>query len=452
MVVPFSVSLAAAEILLRPCLRHRASADESTKTVRFVEGQPSDIIKVKVGDYFLEDTMQWIRITMYGHFLVRNLRYRHAKRADPESDQKKALRSANRLAFQMWGKSCAANLPEQRSENRFSALDQGNESSEEEDDQNSDVESVSAAVATRFILDSGSTYDIMNKGEVPRQQPAVSLPRSESVATANGTTHVKTGVEIKLAGAGSSQIAMTMDSPSVLSLGREIPLELISDVPYLPPHFVTMWNAGLGMPVTAEASGEAQTSAAAAADGDEQSSAPAAVQPETAPGPGAEAEGKTCKIPADHYLTHLPKHPKCDACQVAKMQFRPCRRSDSDKDGPTKFGVQVTLDHIVTLHPDASCYEGMADAVVIKDRATGWIEIYPLPSKSTESTIGALRGFLAPGETLKEVWGDGSGEITGACEALKWPLQRSTPGRPQTNGVAERAGCTSLLGGNTHCH
>ena len=131
------------------------------------------------------------------------------------------------------------------------------------------------------------------------------------------------------------------------------------------------------------------------------------------------------------------------------MQFRPCRRSDIDKEGPTKFGEQVTLDHIVTLHPEASCFEGMADAVVLKDRATGWIDIYPLSSKSTECTLGALRGFLAHGETLKEVWGDGSGEITGACEALKWPLQRSTPGRPQTNGVAERAVRACLEGART---
>ena len=384
---------------------------------------------------------------MYKHVLVWNLQYRHPKRADPVGDQKKALRSANRLALHLWGKSCDKGSIERKTlhmwgkscgvgENQFSALERETDSNEEVDDQDSDAESVTAAVATRFILDSGSTYDIMNKGEVPKQQPAVSLPRSESVSTANGTTHVKAGVEIRLAGVGNPQIAMTLDSPSVLSLGRrckhegyrfvwdgwadpqffdpngkEIPLELISDVPYLPPHFVTMWKAGLGMPVTAEASGEAQTSAAAAADGDEQSSAPAAVQQEAAPGPEADTEGKTCKIPADHYLTHLPKHPKCDACQIAKMQFRPCRRSDSDKEGPTKFGEQVTLDHIGALYPDASCYEGMADAVVLKDRATGWIEIYPLSNKSTECTIGALRGFLAPGETLKEVLGTGRARL-----------------------------------------
>ena len=115
----------------------------------------------------------------------------------------------------MWGKSCATSSPERQSENKFSAFEQETESNEEDDDQNSDAESVTAAMATRFILDSGSTYDIMNKKEVPKQQPAVALPRSEPVATASGTTFVKTGVEIKLAGTNSPQLAMTMDSPSV---------------------------------------------------------------------------------------------------------------------------------------------------------------------------------------------------------------------------------------------
>ena len=124
------------------------------------------------------------------------------------------------MAFQMWGKSCAKSSPERQSENQFSALEQETESNEEGGEYHSDAESVTAAVATRFIFDSGSTYDIMNKKEVPKHQPAVALPRSEPVATANGTTFVKIGVEIKLAGTTSPQLAMTMDSPSVLSLGR----------------------------------------------------------------------------------------------------------------------------------------------------------------------------------------------------------------------------------------
>ncbi len=48
------LSLAAAEIRLRSYLRKRPPHDRETKNVHFVEGQPSDIIEVVVGDYSLE--------------------------------------------------------------------------------------------------------------------------------------------------------------------------------------------------------------------------------------------------------------------------------------------------------------------------------------------------------------------------------------------------------------
>jgi hypothetical protein len=145
----------------------------------------------------------------------------------------------------------------------------------------------------------------------------------------------------------------------------------------------------------------------------------------------------------------MPKHPKCDACNIAKMQFRPARRSDSDKERPTKFGDEITLDHVVTVHPEAASFDGMADALVVRDRATGWVEFYPIPSKSTDDTAKALRSLLAPGESIKKVWGDGSWEINNSCELLGWPLDESTPGRPQTNGVAERAVRLCLEGTRT---
>ena len=100
----------------------------------------------------------------------------------------------------MWGRPCARKSPDRGGENQFSALERDTESEEKDDSADSDVESVSAAVATRFILDSGSTYDIMNKRSMPKFQPAVPLPRTEPVATANGTSYVKDGVQIQLAG------------------------------------------------------------------------------------------------------------------------------------------------------------------------------------------------------------------------------------------------------------
>ncbi len=130
----------------------------------------------------------------------------------------------------------------------------------------------------------------------------------------------------------------------------------------------------------------------------------------------------------EHYLIHLPKLPKCDACQTAKVQFRQSRRADPEEERVSKFGAIIILDHVVILHPGAACFEGMADAdsVVVKDHATGWTEFFPNPDKSTDATAKAIRTFLAPGAKALKVWGDGSGENMGACGALDWPLQQST--------------------------
>ena len=39
-----------------------------------------------------------------------------------------------------------------------------------------------------------------------------------------------------------------------------------------------------------------------------------------------------CDVPPDHYLTHTPKHAKCETCEASKMQHRQCRRKDEDHD------------------------------------------------------------------------------------------------------------------------
>ncbi len=69
--------------------------------------------------------------------------------------------------------------------------------------------------------------------------------------------------------------------------------------------------------------------------------------------------------------------------------------------------------------------------------------VFPIPDESTEAMAKALRTFPAPGEKVLKVWGDGSGEIVGACGVLEWPLQQSTLGRQR---VAERAVRAGLAG------
>ncbi len=63
--------------------------------VQFVEGRPSDIIQIRVGDYILEESGETTYINMDKHIPSRSLNY--------TKKVKKELRSALRLARQLWG-------------------------------------------------------------------------------------------------------------------------------------------------------------------------------------------------------------------------------------------------------------------------------------------------------------------------------------------------------------
>ncbi len=88
-VVPFSVALAAAG-WLKLCLRGGSPRDNSTDHVQFAEGQPSDIIRVGVGDYLLEETGETVRIEMHRHVLSGNLNYTRAQKYDNAVELAKA--------------------------------------------------------------------------------------------------------------------------------------------------------------------------------------------------------------------------------------------------------------------------------------------------------------------------------------------------------------------------
>ena len=82
---------------------------------------------------------------------------------------------------------------------------------------------------------------------------------------------------------------------------------------------------------------------------------------------------------SEHYILHIPKYPKCDACQRSRAQTRQRRRVKPADDmagevKATKFGEVVTTDHIVTLDPGAMSVEGHANALTGEDLGTGWIE------------------------------------------------------------------------------
>ena len=56
--------------------------------------------------------------------------------------------------------------------------------------------------------------------------------------------------------------------------------------------------------------------------------------------------------PRQHYLTHFPKHPGCETCQLAKAQKKRCARVKHTNDEksanrqPQVFGDLITADHV----------------------------------------------------------------------------------------------------------
>ena len=121
------------------------------------------------------------------------------------------------------------------------------------------------------------------------------------------------------------------------------------------------------------------------------------------------------------------------------MQHYPARRSsplvDDEGESPKAFGDIVTADHIILgndADDDNNC------ALVVLDRATRYLAAYPQKAKATEETLASLRHFSGQDE-VKLFYSDNAPELLGAAREMKLEHRTSTPGRPSSNGVAERA-------------
>jgi hypothetical protein len=106
----------------------------------------------------------------------------------------------------------------------------------------------------------------------------------------------------------------------------------------------------------------------------------------------------------------------------------------------------------MVMGPDDAGRNRERSALVILDRGTRWLQCFPLPDKSSEAAIKAFTSFLGPRETVQLFYSDNSQELINAAAAMGWPHDRSTPGQPQTNGVAERAVRAVLEGTRTILH
>ncbi len=99
---------------------------------------------------------------------------------------------------------------------------------------------------------------------------------------------------------------------------------------------------------------------------------------------------------------------------------------DDDVDDGYKAEVDYELPRSATV------------ALVMYDRATNWLQCYPKGSKNKIEVTDAYNNWTKPGEKVKSYYCDNGGELIGATKDLSWRCGTSTPGMPQTNGLAER--------------
>ena len=138
-----------------------------------------------------------------------------------------------------------------------------------------------------------------------------------------------------------------------------------------------------------------------------------------------------------HYLTHFPKHPGCDICNRCRVIRKQRRRSKPKEivadfsDEPAKiFADQVTLDHMIIGDSDDNSFQGDTVSLIIKDRATNWLQAYPAKNKSGRSVVVAFQSYFGINCRPKLIFSDNSKEIQMACEHLLYSHDTSTPHIP----------------------
>ncbi|MFM7979396.1 MAG: hypothetical protein ACKPKO_08785, partial [Candidatus Fonsibacter sp.] len=137
-----------------------------------------------------------------------------------------------------------------------------------------------------------------------------------------------------------------------------------------------------------------------------------------------------------HLLTHKPKNPYCESCRRATMK-ESRQYAGSYKSTATRWGELVTGDHIASTQDNMLGIQGSRDIMVIKDAYSGLKSSYPMPDKSAESTIIAIKHFQREREFAR-FYSDRSSEIEKDVKELRIPSNKSQPSVPQNNAVAER--------------
>lgn len=75
---------------------------------------------------------------------------------------------------------------------------------------------------------------------------------------------------------------------------------------------------------------------------------------------------------------------------------------------------------------------------VLYDRATSWLDCFPSPTRSEHHIIEAMQEITKPTDKIKLFYCGSASELAAGARYFKWRRPTSTPGIPQTNGLAKR--------------
>ena len=140
----------------------------------------------------------------------------------------------------------------------------------------------------------------------------------------------------------------------------------------------------------------------------------------------------------EHLLDHANYNPYCESCVRAKMTRRPARRQTRDpSEQPENFGDLVNADFVVSQSDEAMGLTGERDALVILDRASRYKDCFPLQSRNAADAAGALGEFMGDVKP-KRMYTDNEPSLIRACKDLRYPHDKSTPHRHQSNAHCER--------------
>ena len=143
----------------------------------------------------------------------------------------------------------------------------------------------------------------------------------------------------------------------------------------------------------------------------------------------------------EHMLTHRPKNPWCWVCGLTKMNQKPARRCPLGERSvkPEAFGQHVCVDHVfIGKDPNTIGTEGQAVGVFMFDLFTQLTDFAPTKTKSANEALIAVKQFMGE-TTVGTLYSDCSPELAAVAKELITSHQTSTPYRPQSNSLVERA-------------